>query len=88
MLDTHELKSRSRSPAVANARALFAALAIERYGVSVTNVANLLGKNPGSVSRWLAQARAWLDEPSVCSQLDCIDEHIRTEHAGGAQEKQ
>jgi hypothetical protein len=82
MLDAGELKGKSRMPTVAHARALFAVFAIERYGASATHVANLLGKNPGSVSRWLNQARAWLDEPGVRSKLDRLDEHIRTEHAG------
>jgi predicted transcriptional regulator len=68
-------------PTVAHARALFAAFDIERYGASATHVANLLGKNPGSVSRWLNQARAWLDDPAVRSKLDRLDERIRTEHA-------
>jgi predicted transcriptional regulator len=82
MLDACELRSRSKTPTVANSRALFAAFAVERYGASATHVANLLGKNPGSVSRWLNRARGWLDEPEVRSKLDSLDEHIRTEHAG------
>jgi predicted transcriptional regulator len=81
MLDAGELKGKSRMPSVAHERALFAAFAIERYGASATHVANLLGKNPGSVSRWLNKARAWLDEPGVRSKLDRLDAHIRTEHA-------
>jgi hypothetical protein len=78
MFDANELKGRSTKPSVANARALFAALAIERYGISATHVANLLGKNPGSVSRWLTRAR---DETRICCQLDYLDECIRTEHS-------
>jgi hypothetical protein len=45
-------------------------------------VKDLPNMNPGSVNRWLNRARGWLDEPGVRSKLDCLDEHIRTEHAG------
>ncbi len=69
-------------PSAADARTLFSALAVERYGKPATKVANLLCKNPGSVSRWLAKARTWLDEPGAGGQLDSIDRYIVSEYSG------
>jgi len=52
-VDIGDLASRSTTKAVANLRAMFAAIAIEYYHHPATGVARLLNKHPGSVSRYV-----------------------------------
>lgn len=51
-----ELKARGKAPATVRAREIVAVVAVERFGVKVKDLAARLGKHPGSVSRWVAEA--------------------------------
>jgi hypothetical protein len=71
-----EIKGRSTKPEIAKARMIFAVLAVERYGKRNVDVADLLGKNPCSISRWLAQARNWSADPATDEILKQLDGYI------------
>ena len=43
-------------PATVRAREIVAVVGVERFGVKVKDLAVRLGKHPGSVSRWVAEA--------------------------------
>lgn len=60
-----ELCGRSRHVDVADARRTFAILAVEHLGHSVADVAKLVAKHPGSVSRWLETSRCVADRRRV-----------------------
>lgn len=51
-----ELASRGREPRLRDLRELVAVLGVEKYGQRVREIAGTLGKNPGSVSRWVTTA--------------------------------
>jgi len=50
------LASRGKAPAIVRAREIIAIVGVERLGIKVKDVAVRLGKNPGSVSRWMVEA--------------------------------
>jgi REP element-mobilizing transposase RayT len=50
------LGSRGKALATVRAREIIAIVGVERFGVKVNNLAGRLGKNPGSVSRWIVRA--------------------------------
>ena len=52
-----DLRGRSTSAGISLARKALATLAVDRLGHSVADVADLLHKHPGSVSRWLKTPR-------------------------------
>ena len=56
------LGARSKAPATVRAREIIAIVGVERFGVKVKDLAGRLGKNPGSVSRWMARAAQRRDE--------------------------
>ena len=56
------LGSRGKAPATVRAREIIAIVGVERFGVKVKDLAGRLGKNPGSVSRWMARAAQRRDE--------------------------
>jgi REP element-mobilizing transposase RayT len=51
-----DLRSRKRRSEIANVRWDLAAIAVGRYGHRICDLAAILNKNPGSVSRWLTEA--------------------------------
>ena len=52
-----ELRGRSTAVRISQARKALATLVVDRLGHSVADVADLLQKHPGSVSRWLETPR-------------------------------
>jgi len=65
-----ELRGRGKRPDVVEHRIELTFIAVHDFGHPVSSIAALLGKNPGSVSRWLGLAeRRRLDEPSYSSRL-------------------
>jgi hypothetical protein len=50
------LGSRTKAPATVRAREIITIVGVERFGVKVKDLAGRLGKNPGSVSRWMVRA--------------------------------
>jgi len=75
-----DLASRKRDPSLKEGRIAMTVLASGRYGLRVCDVAKLLEKNPGTVSRWLAEAdrRSSID-PSYRRHLDNLDRTITAE---------
>lgn len=73
-----ELRGRSRSAEAAAARRAFSILAVEQLGHSVGDVAVLLNKHPGSVSRWLETSRC-INDPcdQVPSEMALLTSRIR-----------
>ena len=71
---SEELSSRRKAPATVRAREIIAIVGVERFGVKVKDVAGALGKNPGSVSRWMARAAKRRDEDrdfeACCRRLE------------------
>ncbi len=55
-VDVDELASRRREPRLRELRELVAVLGVEKFGQRVREIAAGLGKNPGSVSRWVTAA--------------------------------
>jgi hypothetical protein len=54
------------------------AVAVGRFGHRVCDLAKLLRKNPGTVSRWLTEAsRRSLSDPSYRTHLDILDSRIQ-----------
>jgi len=66
-----DLRSRSRSPDIAMARRAFAILAVHRLNHSVAEVALMLQRHPGSVSRRLETSRCMND--STCSVSEILE---------------
>jgi len=68
------LGARSKVPATVRAREIIAIVGVERFGVKVKDLAGRLGKNPGSVSRWMARAAQRRDEDrdfeACCRRLE------------------
>lgn len=73
-----ELASRRRGPQLRELRELVAVLGVERYGQRVREIAGRLGKNPGSVSRWVtASAERRSTDPGFARRLGKLDEALR-----------
>jgi putative transposase len=68
-LTIDDLRSRSRHVDVAAARRTFAILAVEHLGHSVGDVAKLVAKHPGSVSRWLETSGCAADRHRIQSLI-------------------
>ena len=68
------LGSRGKAPATVRAREIIAIVGVERFGVKVKDLAGRLGKNPGSVSRWMVRAAQARDEDrefeACCRRLE------------------
>jgi hypothetical protein len=78
-----DLRSSKRGPVLPSGRIDLTALAVGRFGHRVCDVAKLLRKNPGTVSRWLSKADSRsLHDPGYRKHLDDLDsriqEHLRT----------
>lgn len=73
-----DLKSSKRGPVLPNGRIDLTAVAVGRIGHRVCDLAKLLRKNPGTVSRWLTKAdRRLLNDPSYGAHLDNLDTRIQ-----------
>ena len=75
--DLDELAGRGRSPETVHQRELLAVLGVERYGVPVKELAELLGKKRVTVSSWVrrgAEKRAAL--ASFRDEIEALDRRI------------
>ena len=68
------LGCRGKAPATVRAREIITIVGVERFGVKVKDLAGRLGKNPGSVSRWIVRAAQRRDEDrefeACCRRLE------------------
>lgn len=73
-----DLRSSKRGPVLPDGRIDLTAIAVGRFGHRVCDLAKLLKKNSGTVSRWLSKAdRRLLYEPSYRAHLDILDSRIQ-----------
>jgi len=72
-----DLRSRKRRSEIANVRWDLAAIAVARYGHRVCDLAAILSKNAGSVSRWLTEAeRRQASDPEYRTHLDHLERRV------------
>ena len=77
-MTTSDLRSSKRGPFLPNGRIDLTAVAVGRCGHRVCDLAKLLRKNPGTVSRWLSEAdRRSLHDPRYKTHLDGLDREIQ-----------
>jgi REP element-mobilizing transposase RayT len=77
-VDLELLAGRGKSPAARDLRELVSVLGVERYRQRVSELADSLGKNPGSVSRWVsAGAARRADEPHFARRLEELDRALQ-----------
>ena len=73
-----DLRSARRGPDLPDLRMDLTAIAVGRYEHRVCDVARVLEKNPGTVSRWFTRAdRRSLQEPHYRMHLDDLDRRIQ-----------
>ena len=73
-----DLRSSKRGPVLPDGRVDLTAIAVGRFEHRVCDLAMLLRKNPGTVSRWLSKAnRRMLLEPCYRAHLDSLDNRIQ-----------
>jgi REP element-mobilizing transposase RayT len=76
-IELEELSSRRKRRAIARSRCDLSAVAVGRFGHRVCDLARVLDKNPGTVSRWLTNADLRLrTDPEYRSQLDLLEQRI------------
>ena len=72
-----DLRSRKRRSEIALVRWDLAALAVGRFGHRVCDLAVILNKNAGSVSRWLTEAeRRQASDREYRTRLDCLERRV------------
>jgi len=72
-----ELASRSRSADLTCGRVEFATLAVARYRLKVSDVAELLNKHPNSITKWLNKGlHLEREDPEFKKRLDHLDAAI------------
>jgi putative transposase len=76
------LRGRSRSTEIAAARKAFAILAVHHLGYSVADVAMMLQKHPGSVSRWLETPRGTDDSTELASEIFKLKSYFDADSSG------
>jgi chromosomal replication initiation ATPase DnaA len=64
-IDTESLKSGSRAPAMANARAVLCHLGLRKIGLTSVSIANELGISTSAVSRAIARAPEALQRKEI-----------------------
>ena len=75
--DLSRLASRCRKDRLTEGRIEMTAIAVGRFGHRVSEVATLLHKNPGTVSRWLTMAdKRSLEDGTYRRHLDDVDRAI------------
>lgn len=73
-----DLKSSRRGPVLPNGRVDLTAVGVGRFGHRVCDLATLLRKNPGTVSRWLSKAdRRSRHDPGYRAHLDDLTRRIQ-----------
>lgn len=76
-----DLASRRREPSLCSGRVDLTAIAAGRFGLRICEIAKLVNKNPGTVSRWLAAAEKRAVESSAYRRrLDELDQTICDVH--------
>jgi len=74
-VEVEELASRRRSPELRELRELVVVLGVESFGQRVRKIAEILEKNPGSVSRWVSSAaERRLSDPDFARRLSQLDQ--------------
>jgi len=72
-----ELASRSRGGELSRARELLAVVAVERYGVKVKDLAEVLHKHPVTVSGWVMRGtRRRTEDAEAAASLDALDRKL------------
>jgi predicted transcriptional regulator len=79
-IDIDEVACRSTKRGLAEIRAIFASVAVEYFHHTSTDVATLLGKHPGSVSRYLEHGRKLRKTEDFRQILRIIDHTVRSNH--------
>ena len=75
--DLSELRSRLRTARILEARIELATLALARYHLRIRDLADLLEKNPSTVTRWLnAGLQEERDDGDFSLRLDTLDHAI------------
>jgi predicted transcriptional regulator len=74
-----DLRGRSTSAGISRARKALATLAVDHLGHSVADVAGLLHKHPGSVSRWLKTPRSTDGHDDSVSAILEITKELRSD---------
>ncbi len=64
-VELEEIAGRTRTPGLREARELLAFIGVERYGQKVRQLAELLHKNPGSISRLVSHGAKRLREDTA-----------------------
>ena len=68
-------------------RELVSVLAVERYRQRVNDLAAVLAKNPGTVSRWVsAGAARRTAEPAFAKRVQDLDQRLQAAASGGSDE--
>ncbi len=81
-MDVDQLASRRRDPELRELRELVAVLGVEKFEQRVREMAAVLQKNPGSVSRWVsAAAERRSSDPAFARRLRELDEMILAERS-------
>ena len=76
-VDRAELAGKGRKPETVRMRELLAVVGVERYGVSVTALAEVLGRHRVTVSSWISRGSAKRSgERSFEQQVDDLDSRI------------
>lgn len=76
-MDVDQLATRRRDPELRQQRELVAVLGVEKFEQRVREMAAVLRKNPGSVSRWVsAAAERRSTDPAFAKRLKDLDERI------------
>lgn len=68
------LQGRGKGYELSRARELLATLGVERYGLRVKDVAELLNKHPVTVTGWVMRGvRRRVDEPETAARIEALD---------------
>jgi REP element-mobilizing transposase RayT len=87
-IDEKRLADREKDRETVALRRLVAALGIERWRQRCTDLAGVLGKNPGVVSYWVGEGvRRRNDDPGFAKRIDDLDERL-AEVVRAGQERQ
>jgi len=73
-IDVEELKGRSKRGEVSRARELLAVLGVERYGMRVKDLAEVLDKHPVTVTGWVMRGvRRRAEDAETAARLEALD---------------
>ena len=79
-VDVAELASRGRDPRLRELREMVVVVGVEKYGQRVRELAEVLRKNPGSVSRWVTSAaERRTSDSGLAERLRSLDNALQNE---------